>query len=241
MCGRFTSTLGPQEIGRQLGEPLGVAVRESAGTGRYNVAPTQDVLTILAPDGQRQPRVLRWDLVPAFARTVKPPKWGPRINARVESLRSKRTYFGVAPDAAHRALIVADAFYEWPAPERDAAKRKLKPPPFCFTVDDGRAFCFAGLWTTAPDIEDGPVESCTIITCDASENRVVGPVHSRMPVILADIAEMNAWLDASVSSAEALSLCEPLPADRMSARRASKAVNNVNSPEGPDLLLGEHP
>jgi hypothetical protein len=32
----------------------------------------------------------------------------PWINAKLEGLRSKGSYFGVAPDAAHRALILAD-------------------------------------------------------------------------------------------------------------------------------------
>ena len=159
--------------------------------------------------------MLRWALVPANASTVKTKR--PWINAKVETLRSKGSYFGVAPDSAHRALILADGFYEWPKPEDEKAKGKLKPPPMRFTVDGGRVFCFAGLWVTAPHVADGPVASCTIITCDSSGNRVVSPVHDRMPVILADAERMRAWLDPEISSQEALSLCEPLGAERMSA------------------------
>jgi putative SOS response-associated peptidase YedK len=117
----------------------------------------------------------------------------------------------------HRALILADGFYEWPKPEDEKAKSKLKAPPMRFTVDGGRVFCFAGLWVTARHVEGGPVASCTIITCDSTANRVVAPVHDRMPVILADPELMKAWLDPSISPAEALSLCEPLAADLMSS------------------------
>jgi putative SOS response-associated peptidase YedK len=78
-------------------------------------------------------------------------------------------------------------------------------------------FCFAGLWVTARHVEGGPVASCTIITCDSTANRVVAPVHDRMPVILADPDRITAWLDPAISPAEALSLCEPLAADRMSS------------------------
>lgn len=233
MCGRFTNTLGPQEIGRQIGRPLGVQIREPAGTGRYNIAPTEQVLTIVARDGRPEARMLRWALVPAYADTVKTRK--PWINAKSEGLREKGSYFGVAPDPAHRVLILADGFYEWPTPEAKTAKRKS--PPMRFVVDGGRVFGFAGLWVTAPHVEDGPVESCTIITCDASRNRVVAPVHDRMPVILADPERMLAWLDPSVSAEVALTLCEALPAERMSSKLASIAVNNVRLPEGPELLV----
>lgn len=159
--------------------------------------------------------MLRWALVPANAGSVKTKR--PWINAKVETLRSKGSYFGVAPEAAHRALILADGFYEWPKLEDEKAKGKLKPPPMRFTVDGGRVFCFAGLWVTAPHVADGPVASCTIITCDSASNRVVSPVHDRMPVILADVEMMQAWLDPSISGQEALSFCEPLGAERMSA------------------------
>lgn len=236
MCGRYTNTLGPEEIGKQLGEPLGVKVRESAGTRRYNVAPTEDVLAIVASDGDVRSRLLRWDLVPSDANTTKAPR--PRINAAVETLRSKGSYYGVKPDAAHRALILADGFYEWPKIEDEKAKRKLRPAPLRFQLDGGRAFCFAGLWVVAPRVEDGPVESCTIITCNARSNRIVGPVHDRMPVVLPDPELWQAWLDPTVSAEEALTLCEPLSGDRMSAHPASQAVNSVKSPEGPELLVG---
>ncbi len=133
----------------------------------------------------------RWSRrAPARVKTKKP--W---INATVEGLRSKGSYFGVKPDVAHRALILADGFYEWPKPEDEKAKAKLKPPPMRFTVEGERVFCFAGLWVTARHVEGGPVASCTIITCGATGNRVVAPVHDRMPVILADPDVMRAWLD----------------------------------------------
>jgi putative SOS response-associated peptidase YedK len=235
MCGRYTNTQGPDELGKQIGAQLGVKIRDSAGTRRYNVAPTEQVLTIVARDGEPQSRMLRWGLVPASATTSKTER--PWINARMETLRSKGGYFGVKPDAAHRALIVSDGYFEWPALEDKDAKRKLRPAPLHFQVDGGRAFCFAGLWTTAPHVEDGAVESCTIVTCDGRSNRVVGPVHDRMPVILPDIELWRAWLDPSVTAAEALTLCEPVAAERMSATLASQAVNSVRSPEGPELLV----
>jgi putative SOS response-associated peptidase YedK len=216
MCGRYTNTVGPEELTEQLGGHLGVQIRESIRTDPWDVRPTDPVPTIVAQDGRPQSRMLRWALVPAAASTVKTKR--PWINATVEGLRSKGSYFGVAPDVAHRALILADGFYEWPKLAEDQrVQKKLKPPPMRFTVDGGCVFCFAGLWVTARHVEGGPVESCTIITCDSSSNRVVAPVHDRMPVILADRELIKAWLDPSISPAEALSLCEPLAAGRMTS------------------------
>jgi putative SOS response-associated peptidase YedK len=225
ICGRYTNTVGPEELTAQIGRQLGVQIRESIRTDPWDVRPTDPAPTIVAQNGQPEARMLRWALVPPAATTVKTKR--PWINATVEGLRSKGSYFGVKPDAAHRALILADGFYEWPKPEDQKAKAKLKPPPMRFTVDGGRVFCFAGLWVTARHVEGGPVSSCTIITCDARSNRVVAPVHDRMPVILADHDAIKAWLDPAISPAEALSLCQPLAADRMASE-----IRSLGEPNG---------
>jgi len=207
-----------------------VRIRETVRTDPWDVRPTDPVPTIVAEDGQPQSRTLRWGLVPSGASTVETKR--PWINAKVEALRSKGSYFGVAPDAPHRALILADGFYEWPKPEDEQAKAKLKPPPMRFTVDAGRVFCFAGLWVTAHHVAGGAVSSCTIITCDSASNRVLAPVHSRMPVILADLELMRAWLDPSISPQEALFLCEPLGAERMSSEIRQVGEQHAAEPLG---------
>jgi putative SOS response-associated peptidase YedK len=204
-----------------------VQIREGIRTDPWDVRPTDPVPAIVAENGRLESRMLRWALVPAGATTVKTKR--PWINAKVETLRSKGGYFGVKPDVAHRALILADGFLEWPAPEDKKAKAKLKPPPMRFTVDGGRVFCFAGLWVTARHVDGGSVSSCTIITCDSTGNRVVAPIHDRMPVILADLDRIKAWLDPAISPAEALSLCEPLAAERMSSEIRSLVEANTES------------
>jgi putative SOS response-associated peptidase YedK len=230
VCGRYTNTVGLEALTEQVGRRFGVQIRETVCTDPWDVRPTDPVPTIVAEDGQPQSQMLRWGLVPSGATTVKTKR--PWINAKVETLRSKGSYFGVAPDAAHRALILADGFYEWPKPEDEKAKSKLKPPPMRFTVDAGRVFCFAGLWVTARHVADGPLASCTIITCDSAGNRVLAPVHNRMPVILADLELMRAWLDPSISPQEALSLCEPLAAERMSSEIRRVGEQHAAEPLG---------
>ncbi len=230
MCGRYTNTLGPEEIGKRLGEPLDVKVRESAGTRRYNIAPTQEVLAIVAPDGHTQARLLRWGLIPPWAKDLK--VGYKMINARMESVTSKPSYRALIPNASHRALQIADGYFEWQKPERPGELRQ----PFYFQVDGGVPFAFAALWTAA-HIEGERIESITTLTCDSSSNHVVAAIHDRMPVILADRELMQAWLDPSLGAAEALELCGALPADRMTAQPANPAVNKAGGVEGPELLV----
>jgi putative SOS response-associated peptidase YedK len=60
-----------------------------------------------------------------------------------------------------------------------------------------------------------------------------------MPVILADRDAQLAWLDQRLGAEEALALCGPLAAERLSARPANPAVNKSGEPEleGPELLV----
>ncbi len=106
MCGRYTNTAGPEEIGKQIGKPLGVRITEEAGRPAFNIAPTEDVLAIVAPEGVAEARTVRWGLVPPWAEKIDAP---PRHNARTETLLGG-TYYGVAADPPHRALIVATEF-----------------------------------------------------------------------------------------------------------------------------------
>jgi putative SOS response-associated peptidase YedK len=220
MCGRFTNTLGPEELTKQLGESIGVRIRESASTDAWNVCPTDPVVTVVATDGVPETRTLRWSLVPPWASELKLPR--PLFNARAEGLIERGNYAGVTPDAGHRGLVLADGFYEWEHPE----DKKRKPQPYRFTVEDGRAFAFAAVWTTNRKIEGGPIESCSIITCDSAPNPLLSRVHDRMPVILTDPEELRVWLSPDVAPLDAMTLCRAFPAERMSLEAREPASQN---------------
>jgi putative SOS response-associated peptidase YedK len=227
MCGRYTNTAGPEELNARLRFPI----TSEQGTHRFNIAPTQEVLAIVAPDGEMEARMLRWGLIPSWARDLK--AGAKMINARVETVAEKPSFRTLIPESSHRALQIADGYFEWLKPERRGEPRQ----PFFFQVDDGEPFAFASLWATAR-IDGEPVHSITMLTCDSTPNRIVSAIHGRMPVILADEEARLAWLDPSVGTREALELCAALPAARTSARAANPAVNKVDvDREGPDLLL----
>jgi putative SOS response-associated peptidase YedK len=228
VCGRYTNTQGPEEIGARFGLHIGT----DGGMHRYNIAPTEEVLAIVAPKGEREGRLLRWGLVPSYARDLKSSY--KMINARMETVRTNAAYRRLIPRAARRALQVADGYFEWLKPERRDSPRQ----PFYFQVDGGIPFAFAAVWTPAKLSTGEWVRSIALLTCDPDGNGVARAIHNRMPVILADADAQRAWLDASVGAEDALALCGPLPAERLSARPVNPAVNRVDPEhEGPELLV----
>jgi putative SOS response-associated peptidase YedK len=231
VCGRYTNTAGPEE----LNDRFRVPIDSDAGTHRFNIAPTEEVLAIVNGREGHTARMLRWGLVPPWAKDLKGS--GRMINARMESVTRTPAYRALIPKASRRALQLADGYFEWLAPERKGSRAELGPrQPFFFQVDGGIPFAFASLWTPAK-IEGEWVVSITLLTCDASSNRVAAAIHDRMPVILADEDAQQAWLDPDLGAEEALSLCGPLPPERLSANPANPALNRPGAvPEGPELL-----
>ena len=106
MCGRFTQTFTWDQADRFLdlsGPPLNLQPR-------YNVAPSQAVAVVRADrDGRRSLSMLRWGLIPAWAKDQRVGR--KLINARAETARTKPSFR--AAFAARRCLIPADGFYEW--------------------------------------------------------------------------------------------------------------------------------
>lgn len=213
MCGRFSL----RTSGAVLAEQFQLA-EVPAVEPHYNIAPTQPVAVVrAAPTGERELQVLRWGLIPSWA---KDPSMGARlINARAETVAEKPAFR--AAFKQRRCLVLADGFYEW---QPTGAGRQKQP--FYFHMEDGKPFAFAGLWESWPG-PDGPVETCTILTTDA--NSVVAPVHARMPLILPPDA-YTLWLDPTVQAAEPLqALFQPYPAPAMTGYPVSRHVNSVDN------------
>lgn len=218
MCGRYTLSGGERALKREFGVHAG----GSALLPRYNVAPSQAVPVVRRdPDGTRRLDMLRWGLVPGWARDR---SIGNRlINARAETVAAKPAFRSAFQ--RRRCLIPADGFYEWRAL---AGARQ----PYWIGFSDRSLFAFAGLWERWKAAEDGPfLETCTVITTDA--NRVVATVHGRMPVILPPGA-YDAWLDPASTRESLGSLLRPCSDQRMVAYPVSRRVNDPRN-EGADL------
>ena len=227
MCGRFTliDADGARRRFDIRDADIPPPTERAGGTAdaaRYNIAPTQDVLTIRQADGERRAEMMRWGLVPSWADS---PKAGARmINARAETLAERPSFR--AAFRRRRCLIPADGFYEW----RREGKGRI---PIRFALKSGKPFAFAGLWEKWERPGEPPLLSCAIITTRA--NDLIAPMHDRMPVILAPDAE-RVWLDGGLTDAALLSgLLAPYPSDLMDAREASRAVNSP-AYDGPECL-----
>jgi putative SOS response-associated peptidase YedK len=88
-----------------------------------------------------------------------------------------------------------------------SAKRNGKSKqPFCFEVNDGALFAFAGLWDRWKDPRGAWLTTCSILT--TTPNAVTSAVHDRMRVIL-DSDAYDLWLDPGMRKVKAI--CDGSP------------------------------
>ena len=211
MCGRFTLTSNLDELQGRFGFLSEFTDHEP----RYNIAPTQPVLTV-TNDGQRKGELMRWGLVPFWAKDL---KIGARmINAVGETAATKPAFR--AAFKKRRCLVLASGFYEW----RTEGKQKL---PAYIYPRSGEPMAFAGLWETWKSPEGQVVKSCTIITTSA--NSFIQQIHHRMPVILSDETQAL-WLDPLTEDSQILEpLLIPAPTEFLTSHPVPNAVNSVKN------------
>jgi putative SOS response-associated peptidase YedK len=178
VCGRFALSTSPTAIADHFGldeTPELVA--------RFNVAPGQSIATI-SRSGEERRSILswrRWGLVPSWA---KDQKIGNRlINARAETAAEKPSFRSAL--RRRRCLVPADGFYEW-------AGTKGSKQPYLIGLEGRALFAFAGLWERWTDPGGETLESCTVLTTEATEQ--LSALHDRMPVIV-DPVDYGLWMD----------------------------------------------
>ena len=156
---------------------------------RYNIAPTMDALVVReTPAGEREAVMLRWGLVPAWA---KDPAIGSRMfNARAEGVADKPAFR--AAFRRRRCLVPADGFYEW---QPVAGGRKQ---PYFIRLASGAPLALAGLWEQWRGLDGDAIATFTIVTTAANE--AMRAFHDRMPVLVAP-ADHDEWLSSPNPSA----------------------------------------
>jgi len=211
MCGRFTLH------SRDRIKLKGLATLDLPFEPRYNIAPSQSVLSLGDFGSGLEARFLTWGLIPSWSTDGKG-----FINARAETLEEKPSFS--ESFRLRRCLIPADGFFEWKRTGRE--KR-----PFYFQVDDEMPFAFAGIWDTWNNRGD-VVTSCAIITTAANE--LVGELHDRMPAILLSEFQ-HAWLDPNTDRSVLTEMLKPFSSLKMKTHPVS---NRMNSPDNDtsDLL-----
>jgi putative SOS response-associated peptidase YedK len=226
MCGRFARR-STQEV---LADWFGVELEDMPWFApTFNAAPqsTQPVVRLNRDSGSREFALMRWGLVPFWAKDA---KFGySTINARAEEAPSKPAYREALKK--RRCLVPADAFYEW---QRLDQKNKQ---PYAIALKSGEPYALAGLWECWKPQEGPPLETFTILTTDPNE--LMQSIHNRMPVIL-EPRDYERWLDSGGGNSGELArppvdLLRPYPAEKMKAWQVSQRVGNVRNND-PELL-----
>jgi putative SOS response-associated peptidase YedK len=189
MCGRYAASRKPEDLAGlfevEYWDP------EETLEPDWNVAPTKNVFAVLQRPlkgaenkaSLRQLRVLRWGLVPSWAKT--PESSAKMINARSETVHEKPAYKRAF--LSRRCLLPADGYYEWFTPaaefaeEQKGARKRPRKQPWFITPADGSVMAMAGLFEfwrdrTLPD--DHPRawwSTCTVLTTEAETTPFARP------------------------------------------------------------------
>ncbi|HET6205868.1 MAG TPA: SOS response-associated peptidase [Terracidiphilus sp.] len=230
MCGRYVS---PDEAA--IEREFNLVRTEWQFPASFNVAPTQPVPVIRAVGSEMKGSLLRWGLIPFFARG-EPPKYS-TINARIETVETAASYRGPW-NRGQRCLQVANGFFEWHI-DNEGRKR-----PYYIHLADQPIFAFAALWDRSIKADGTAIESVVHITLPA--NDLMKEIHNsgsnphRMPAILAR-EDRARWLSGSIDEARAL--LKPYPASLMDAYEVSSAVNapKNNAPENIAAVTARQP
>ncbi len=199
MCGRYDLSDNPAAIRAKFGVP---AVPEFAPNP--DLRPTQNAPIVrLDRGGARECVLLRWGLVPSWAKEL---KFGNRcINARAETVAATAAFR--AAFRQRRCLVPVSAFYEWTGPVGNKTKWRIGRP-------EEPLFALAGLWEwwRDPATPEAPgTETYTIITSAANEQ--LAPVHDRMPLVVpaADYADWLTPADPATTLARLVAQLPQLP------------------------------
>ena len=203
MCGRFA--LDTTKL--NLAQEFEVEVNKSIS--RYNIAPSQQILTIKQDIKQDEARrslcSMKWGLLPNWVKDKTSWK-GNLINARAETIAEKPSFKGAFK--YRPCLIPVSGFYEWTKDKQ----------PYYFT-QNSQLFALAGLWETWSD-GDARLASCTIVTTKA--NPEAARIHHRSPVII-PAEHYHLWLGELDERQE---LLRNLPQVDLHIYPVSKMVNS---------------
>lgn len=225
MCGRYALIGTPEEV-KAFFNLLGIAKFPP----RYNIAPTQPVLAIMAgpprepgsnlPD--RTSLLVRWGFIPDWAKN---PKELPLlINARSETAAEKNTFR--AAMRHRRTLIPASGFYEW--------KRSAGKPVQAYWVKprEGGLVAFGGLMETYSEPGGSEMDTGAILTTSANE--AISHIHHRMPVVIRP-QDFSRWLDClNNEPRDVADLLHPVQPDFFEAIPVSDKVNKFSN-TGPEI------
>ena len=223
MCGRYGRRADKQRIAEWMQTHNTSVFDDTYFAPSYNVCPQsfQPVVRLEPESGERELTVMRWGLVPFWARDAK--IGFSTINAKAETVPTGPSFREAW--RRRRCLVPAEWFYEW---QKVDEKNKQ---PYAIAMKDDSMFAFGGLWERWKDKATGKeLQTYTVITTDPNE--LLEPIHNRMPVIVAR-KDYERWMASADPAQLPVDLLKPYPAEEMKVWKVSSAVGNVrnNTPE----------
>jgi len=215
MCGRFARK-STQEV---LAEWLDLDLEEMPWFApTYNAAPQsiQPVIRLNRDSGRRVAALMRWGLVPSWAKDARIGLNA--INARSEEAATKSAFSAALK--RRRCLVPSDAYYEW---QQTGPKTKQ---PYAIALTSGDPIAFAGLWESWHDAGGNVLETFTILTTSANER--LATIHDRMPVII-EHKDYGRWLDVDEKIALPTDLLHPHAADQVRFWPVSDRVGSIRN------------
>lgn len=225
MCGRFALTATPDQTAAFAG-----LVDLENFPARYNIAPTQPILTVVAGEPRapgsnlpdRRALLVRWGLIPAWVK--EPADFSLLINARAESASEKPSFKTAMRH--RRVLIPASGFYEWKRTGPNTRQAYWLRPK------RGGIVAFAGLIETWSEPGGSEIDTGAMLTTRA--NADVADIHDRMPVVI-EPEHFSAWLDCRRREPrDVANLLRPPQQGLFEAIPVSDRVNKVAN-VGPDI------
>ena len=222
MCGRVRLSSDVSEIKLVFSIPSHRPTPNTAPS--WNVAPTDPVPVVRydAKAGERSLDILRWGLVPFWAKDLN--VGFSNINAKADGIEGKPAF----REAFHRrrCLVPVDNFYEW-------KKTAIGKQPYAIALADRKLMALAGLWENWRSPAGEWVRSFAIVT--TTPNELCAELHNRMPVVLSP-DEWSEWLgEEPVDPARLKALLCPYPAEEMACWPVSTRVGNVKNND-PSLI-----
>jgi putative SOS response-associated peptidase YedK len=193
MCGRARLSSDVSEIKLVFSIPPDRPTPNIAPS--WNVAPT-DPLPVVRYDtraGERSLDVMRWGLVPFWAKDIK--VGFANINAKAEGIEGKPAFREAFQ--RRRCLVPVDNFYEW-------KKTPTGKQPYAIALADRHLMALAGLCENWRSPAGEWIRSFAVIT--TRPNELCAELHNRMPVVLKPAA-WPAWLGEEPADAPQLKTC----------------------------------
>ncbi|XP_058793685.1 abasic site processing protein HMCES [Phymastichus coffea] len=137
-----------------------------------------------------------WSLVPSWFKGDLHEWQATTHNARVENLNQSKIY-SASVNEGKRCVVVMEGFFEFKKTGQGPAEVYFLQSP------DNNLLKAAGLFSTVKTKKGVTLNTCTVITTEAEND--VKQVHHRVPLLLRDDSDVEAWLNfKTVSSSDAI-------------------------------------